>query len=209
MNTQFDTITLHCIDSWRSKPTHKLHKPYKAHKLYRSRHTAYPKLQQELQLHVTKILHSTQKSKILASGTMLLVTQSWSKSQEPCRHSNNMPDNFNNLDPIDSSSSKNLLDNLLDELTLKTHLDLSQHPAHKLIDLPEHHKFHSASEFCCIVAANRARVLYLLACIVEYDVIIHKKVTKHYAEWEQVNRNYTKAFRNITRELIEAKKRLA
>ena len=98
-----------------------------------------------------------------------------------------MPGNFSNLDPVDSLPSENLLDNLLDKLALKTHLDLSQHPAHKSIDLLEHHKFHSTSKFCCIVAANEARVLYLLARMVEYDVTVHKRVTKHYAEWERVN----------------------
>ena len=103
------------------------------------------------------------------------VTQSQSKSQKPCRRSNSMPDNFSNLDPVNSSPSENLLDNLLDELALETHLDLSQHSAYKLINLPEHHKFHSANEFRCIVAANKACVFYLLARMVEYDVTIHKK----------------------------------
>ena len=93
-----------------------------------------------------------------------------------------MPGNFSNLDPINSLPLENLLDNLLDELTLETHLVLSQHPAHKSIDLLEHHKFHSTSKFCHIVTANGAHVLHLLAHMVEYNVIVHKKVTKHYAE---------------------------
>ena len=137
------------------------------------------------------------------------VTQSQSKSQEPRRRSNSMPGNFSNLDPVNSSPSENLLDNLLDELALETHLDLSQHPAHKLINLSEHHIFHSASKFRRIVAANGARIFYLLARIVEYNFTIHKKVTKHYAEWEQINWDHMGAFWNTTKKLTEAKKELA
>ena len=77
---------------------------------------------------------------------------------------------------------ENLLNNLLDELALKTHLDLSQHPVHKLIDLSEHYVFHSISEFCRIVAANQAHMLYLLARMVEYDITVYKKITNYYAE---------------------------
>ena len=128
---------------------------------------------------------------------MLPVIQSQSKLQKPRHRSNNMPGNFSNLDPVNSLPLKKLLDNLLDKLVLKTHLDLSQHPAHKLIDLPKHHKFHSASEFHHIVAANGARVFHLLARMVEYDVKIHKKVTRHYAEWEQVNWDHTKSEKHL------------
>ena len=108
------------------------------------------------------------------------VTQFQSKLQELCCRSNSMPGNFSNLDPVDSCLSENLLDNLLDDLALETHL--AQHPAHKLIDLLKHHKFYSANKFCRIVAANRVHVLHSLTRVIEYDVTVHKKITRHYAE---------------------------
>ena len=86
---------------------------------------------------------------------MLVTTQSQSKSRQPRpRRSISMPSNFtSNSEPIGSSPLENLLDSLLDELALETHLNLAEHPAHKLIDLPEHHIFNSASKFQQIVAA--------------------------------------------------------
>ena len=82
---------------------------------------------------------------------------------------------------------------MLDELALETHLDLSQHPVHKKIDLSKQHVFDSASKFRHVVAADIARVLHLLARMVRYDVTEHSKVNKHYAQWELLNRDHNKA----------------
>lgn len=98
---------------------------------------------------------------------------------------------FNPLDPLelleDPKDPLCLMKNLLDELTLETELDLSQHPAHKSIDLLEHHVFTSASKFRRVVAADRARVLYLLARMVAYNILTHNKVTAKYAKWQQIS----------------------
>ena len=74
------------------------------------------------------------------------------------------------------------MDILLDKLALETHLDLAQHPAYKSIDLIKHPVFNNASKFCPIVAADKARVLHLLAHMVRYDVTTHDRMTTNYAE---------------------------
>ena len=68
-------------------------------------------------------------------------------------------------------------ESLLDDLALKTHLDFSQHLAHKTINLPDQHIFDNANEFCHVVAADRARVLHLLAYMVWYNITQHSSVT--------------------------------
>ena len=69
------------------------------------------------------------------------------------------------------------MENLLEELVLKTSLDLSQHLAYQLINLPEHYVFTSISEFYCVVAADETYVLYALACIITYNISIYDKVS--------------------------------
>ena len=97
---------------------------------------------------------------------MRVTTQSQSESQELCPRRSSMLGNFTgHLEPLEATSEI-IMESLLDELALEIHLDLAQYPAHKLINLPEHHVFNNASEFCRVVAADRARVLHLLACMV-------------------------------------------
>ena len=98
---------------------------------------------------------------------------------------------------------------MLDDLALETHLDLSQHLAHKTIDLPEQHVFDSASEFRCVVAADRARILHLLARMVRYDVTQYSRISRHYAQWEQLNRDHNKVFWRMTKDLTGVEKELA
>ena len=94
-----------------------------------------------------------------------------------------MPSNFTiNPKPIKSSPLEQIQKSLLDEFALKTHLDFSQHFAHKKIDLFKQYRFDSANKFHCVVAADRARVLHLLAHMVRYNIIEHSKVNKHYAQ---------------------------
>ena len=90
-----------------------------------------------------------------------------------------------NLEPIKSSPLEQT--SLLDEFVLETHLDLSQHPAHKTIDLPKQYVFNSISKFRHVVAADEACVLYLLACMVRYNVTKHSRMNKRYAQWKQLN----------------------
>ena len=75
-----------------------------------------------------------------------------------------------------------ILESMLNELALETHLDFSQHPAHKMINLPELYIFDSASKFCRIVAADKARVLHLLAHVVQYNITKHSMVNRYYAQ---------------------------
>ena len=71
-----------------------------------------------------------------------------------------------NLEPIRSLLLEQIQESLLDEFALKTHLDFFQHFAHKKIDLLKQYVFNSASEFRRVIVADKARILYLLACIV-------------------------------------------
>ena len=98
---------------------------------------------------------------------------------------------------------------MLDNLALETHLDLSQHLAHETIDLTKQHVFASVSEFRRVVAADRACVLHLLARMVRYDVTQHSRVSKHYAQWEQLNRDHNKALWGMTKDLAGAERELA
>ena len=74
------------------------------------------------------------------------------------------------------------MESLLDELALKTYLDLAQHSAHKSINLSKHHVFNNASEFCRVVAADRACVLHSLACMVRWDINTNDRVAANYAK---------------------------
>ena len=87
-----------------------------------------------------------------------------------------------NLKPIKLSLSEQIQESLLDDLALKTHLNLFQHLAHKKIDLSKQYVFNSASEFHCVVAADEVCVFHLLARIVRYDVKKYSKVNKYYAQ---------------------------
>ena len=113
---------------------------------------------------------------------MLATTQSQSKSQKSCLRRSSMPGNFTSYPEPLETSFEIIMENLLDELALKTHLNLSQHPAHKLIDLPKHYLFNNASKFRRIVATNRARVLHLLARRVRYNINTNERVAKNYAK---------------------------
>ena len=92
-----------------------------------------------------------------------------------------MPGNFNS-EPIKPSFLEQIPRSMLDDLALETHLDLSQHHAHKMIDLPEQHVFDSASKFCRVVAADEVHVLHLLACMVRYNLTQYSRVNRHYAQ---------------------------
>ena len=57
----------------------------------------------------------------------------------------------------------------LEKMALETSLNLSEHPAHELLDLPEQRVFNNFTVFCHTVAdtTNRPRVFCLLAKLVE------------------------------------------
>ena len=78
----------------------------------------------------------------------------------------------------------------LKKMALETsfRLNLSEHPAHKLFNLPEQRVFNNFTGFCHIVAdtTNGPRVFCLLAKLVKYNIITHQKMTEQYAEWKSV-----------------------
>ena len=135
------------------------------------------------------------------------VTQSRSESQGH-GHSNSMLGNFViNPEPIKSSLLEQM--SLLDELALETHLNFSQHSAYKKINLPKQHVFDSASKFCRMVAADKIHVLHALVCMVQYNVIKYSSMSKHYAQWEQLNQDHNKALWGLTKDLVGSKEKLA
>ena len=88
--------------------------------------------------------------------------------------------------PVDKSVEK--LATNLEKMALKTSLNLLEHPAHELLNLPKQRVFNDFARFCHIVAdtTNGPRVFCLLAKLVEYDIITQQKTTKQYAEWKSV-----------------------
>ena len=69
-------------------------------------------------------------------------------------------------------------------LSLNTSLNLSEHPAHKLLNLPEQRVFNNFARFCHIVAdtTDGPRVFYLLTKLVKYNITTHQKMTEQYAQ---------------------------
>ena len=113
-----------------------------------------------------------------------------------------MPGAFN---PEESHDDSNLLQKLeaetrppvesveklainLGKMALETRLNLSEHPAHKLLNLPEQRLFNNFARFCHTVAdtTDKPRVFCLLAKLVEYDITTHQKMTEQYGEWKSV-----------------------
>ena len=140
---------------------------------------------------------------------MLATTWLQSESQEPClRRRSSMPGNFTSHPKSLEESSKIIMENLLDKLALEIHFDLSQHPAHKSINLPKHYVFNNASKFRRVVAADGARVLHLLVYMVKFNINTNKKVAKNYAKWERINRERNKALRVAAKNFADAKKKL-
>ena len=84
--------------------------------------------------------------------------------------------------PVDKSVEK--LATNLDNIALETSLNLSEHLAHKLLNLPEQRVFNNFTRFCHTVAdtTNGPRVFCSLAKLVEYDITTHQKMTKQYAQ---------------------------
>ena len=69
-------------------------------------------------------------------------------------------------------------------------LNLSEHPAHELLDLPEQHVFNDFTGFCHTVAntIDGPQIFRSLTKLVGYNVSTHKKMTKQYAEWKSEGR---------------------
>ena len=92
--------------------------------------------------------------------------------------------------PVEKSVEK--LATNLEKMALETslRLNLSEHPAHELLDLPEQHVFNDFTGFCHTVAntIDGPQIFRSLTKLVGYDVSTHKKMTEQYAEWKSVGR---------------------
>ena len=89
--------------------------------------------------------------------------------------------------PVDKSVEK--LATNLDKMALETtSLNLSEHPAHKLLNLPEQRVLNNFAGFRQIVAktTNGPRVFCSLSKLVEYNITTHQKMTEQYAQWKSV-----------------------
>ena len=75
-------------------------------------------------------------------------------------------------------------------MALETSLNLSEHLAHELLNLPEQRVFNDFAGFCHIVAetTDGPRVFCSLSKLVEYDITTHQKMTEQYAQWKSVGR---------------------
>ena len=69
-------------------------------------------------------------------------------------------------------------------------MNLSEHPAHELLNLPKQRVFNDFAGFCHIVAetTDGPRVFCSLSKLVEYDITTHQKMTEQYAQWKSVGR---------------------
>ena len=91
--------------------------------------------------------------------------------------------------PVEKSVKK--LATNLDKMALETtSLNLSEHPAHELLNLPEQRVFNDFAGFRHIVAetTDGPRVFRSLSKLVEYDITTHQKMTEQYAQWNSVKR---------------------
>ena len=92
--------------------------------------------------------------------------------------------------PVDKSVEK-LATNLNKiALSLDTNLNLSEHPARELLNLPEQRVFNHFAGFCHIVAdtTDGPRVFCSLTKLVVYNITTHQKMTEQYAQWKSVGR---------------------
>ena len=78
----------------------------------------------------------------------------------------------------------------LEKMALETSLNLSEHPAHELLNLPEQRVFNDFAGFCHTVAetTDGPRVFRSLSKLVEYDITTHQKMTEQYAQWKSGGR---------------------
>ena len=76
----------------------------------------------------------------------------------------------------------------LEKMALETSLNLSEHPAHELLNLLEQRVFNNFAGFCHTVVdnTNGPRVFCLLAKQVKYNITTHQKMTEQYAEWKNM-----------------------
>ena len=94
-------------------------------------------------------------------------------------------DNSTLLQKLEAEGVEKLATNLEKmALEISLRLNLSEHPAHELLNLPEQCLFNNFARFCHTVAdtTDRPRVFRLLAKLVEYDITTHQKMTEQYAE---------------------------
>lgn len=68
--------------------------------------------------------------------------------------------------------------------------------------------FASVAKFCHIVAANKAHMLYSLACIVAYNVAAHNKMLKKYFKWKQISQNNLNTPNKLTKDYTHTKAKL-
>ena len=88
--------------------------------------------------------------------------------------------------PVDKGVEK--LATSLDKMALETSLNLSEHPAHKLLNLPEQHVFNDFTGFCHTVAntIDGPQIFRSLTKLVGYNVSTPQKMTEQYAQWKNV-----------------------
>ena len=91
--------------------------------------------------------------------------------------------------PVEKGVEK-LATNLEKMALSETSLNLSEHPAHELLNLPEQRVFNKFAGFCHTVAdtTDGPRVFCLLTKLVEYNITTHQKMTEQYAQWKSVGR---------------------
>lgn len=94
-----------------------------------------------------------------------------------------MPDKFDLLDLLILQEELTLsILETLDELLLATSLNLSKHSAATSLNLPVTSTFANFEEFRYAVISNRARLLNLLVCMIDYNVAIYNKMLTKYCK---------------------------
>ena len=111
--------------------------------------------------------------------------------------------------PVDKSVEK-LATNLNKIVLETTSLNLSEHPALELLNLPEQSVFNNLTGFCHTVAdtTNRPRVFCLLTKLVKYDITTHQKMTEQYAEWKSVGQTELAKQKKMQKEIDRRNKKL-
>ena len=95
-------------------------------------------------------------------------------------------------------------------MALETSLNLSEHPAHELLNLPEQHVFNDFTGFCHTVAntIDGPQIFQSLSKLVGYDVSTHRKMTKQYAEWKSVGRAELAKQKEMQKEIDQLNRKL-
>lgn len=116
---------------------------------------------------------------------MLAITQSqcglYAEPTQTHFSFDSMPSKFNPpIEPQEESTFP--MSNTLNELMLTASLDLFKYPAITSLDLQIIYIFANLVEFCYAITSNRAGLLNLLACIINYNRVIYNKMLAKYGK---------------------------